>query len=138
MFYIKENKGFVYFNKVNVKANPNDKDLPIVGWRDGFYCKDNRAKLVWDDCKINNLFDDIVHISSTVLHVQQVQDKCISLKWKNHERIFNSARVGDEIIFYNCECSECFSQTNAIGEDTSIVFFYLLDSANHRVALEII
>lgn len=115
MFYIKENKGFVYFNKVNVKANPNDEDLPIVGWRDGFYCKDNRAKLVWDNCKINNLFDDIVHISSTVLHVQQVQDKCISLKWKNHERIFNSARVGDEIIFYNEDTGEFLGSSIILG-----------------------
>ncbi len=46
--------------------------------------------------------------------------------------------IFEKIIFNHRERSECFSETYAIGEDTSIILFYLFDGADHGIALEIV
>lgn len=111
MFYIKANRGFIFFKNVNVEPAQGDSDMPIVGWRDGFYCRDNRAKLVLEDCKVDLLCDDILNISASVLQVQQVNDGLISLYRQEKGLPYDGVEIGDEITFFNVDTGEMLGKS---------------------------
>ena len=54
MFFVRGNEGTVLFENFNVTPDPaeNGGNIRIVGWRDGFHCKENRAQLIWKDCTL--------------------------------------------------------------------------------------
>lgn len=106
MFFVRGNRGFVFFKNVNVEPSQSDTDMPIVGWRDGFYCRDNRAKIIWEDCKVELLCDDILNISASVLQVQQVNEGLISLYWQEKGLPYDVVEIGDEITFFNTDTGE--------------------------------
>ena len=106
MFRVKGNCGFVYFDNVNVEPDPKDEDMPIVGWRDAFYCINNRSAIVWDNCKVRCLCDDLLHITSTVLKVKCRNDDVLSLFWNDEKNSVCEACVGDEIVFINTKSGE--------------------------------
>lgn len=106
MFFVRANDGFIYFKNIKVDDDKTDESISIVGWRDGFYCKDNRAKIVWDGCKVHSLCDDILHITSTSLKVQQIQEKVISLCWDGESSLGKAVRIGDEITFFNIDTGD--------------------------------
>lgn len=112
MFNIKYNCGFLYFENVNVEPDPKDEDMPIVGWRDAFYCENNRSAIIWDKCKVKCLCDDIIHISSTALKLKNINDDVFSLFWENKKTPLNEACVGDEIVFFNPGTGEFLGKSN--------------------------
>lgn len=106
MFYLTGNKGKILFKEVNVNKNLNEDNKPIVGWRDGFYCIDNKAQLIWDNCGIELFCDDIINISASMLQVQQIRDDIISLYCQSTGMPYIYAEPGDEISFYNIDSGE--------------------------------
>ena len=46
MFFLNGNDGVIKFQNVHITPAPGE-DAHIVGWRDGFHCKENRAQLIW-------------------------------------------------------------------------------------------
>lgn len=100
MFFVKGNKGKVLFKGLKVD---NDSDMPIVGWRDGFHCKENRAQIIWDGCIVRLLCDDIIKMSVSLLQIQQKKGNTISLYCQETGMPYLDAEVGDEITFLNTD-----------------------------------
>lgn len=100
MFFVKGNKGKVLFKGLKVD---NDSDVPIVGWRDGFLCKENRAQIIWDGCIVRLLCDDIIKMSVSLLQIQQKKGNTISLYCQETGMPYLDAEVGDEITFLNTD-----------------------------------
>ena len=100
MFFVKGNKGKVLFKGLKVD---NDSDVPIVGWRDGFHCKENRAQIIWDGCIVRLLCDDIIKMSVSLLQIQQKKENTISLYCQETGTPYLDAEVGDEITFLNTD-----------------------------------
>ena len=107
MFSVSGNDGFVYFK--NLVVGPKDKvniDIPIIGWRDGFCCRDNRAKIIWEDCSVNSLCDDVLNMSASQLHVQQLGVDLVSLYLQDSSMPYMDVKVNDEITFFDSESAE--------------------------------
>ena len=70
-FHMRYNSGVVNLKNVNLTPEPGT-DMAMVGWRDGFHLKDNRAQFIWDGCKLEKVFDDVFNISCTMMQVTEV------------------------------------------------------------------
>ena len=70
-FHMRYNSGVVNLTNVNLTPEPGT-DMAMVGWRDGFHLKDNRAQFIWDGCKMEKVFDDVFNISCTMMRVTEV------------------------------------------------------------------
>ena len=105
MFFVSGNDGFVYFKNLNIGSGEEKEDSSIIGWRDGFYCKDNRAKILWENCNIKSLYDDILNMTSSQLQVRQLGDNRVSLYLQESELQYVDIKVGDEITFVDSEVS---------------------------------
>ena len=70
-FHMRYNSGVVNLKNVNLTPEPGT-DMAMVGWRDGFHLKDNRAQFIWDGCKMEKVFDDVFNISCTMMRVTEV------------------------------------------------------------------
>jgi len=106
MFFIRTNEEWVTFDNFNVIPDPmdNPEKNMIVSWRDGFHCKDNRAKLIWKNCTLKYMYDDVFNISASMLRVKSVEgcgkDQVISLRWPETNGLYGFIGVGDEITIY--------------------------------------
>ena len=70
-FHMRYNSGVVNLTNVNLTPEPGT-DMAMVGWRDGFHLKDNRAQFIWDNCTLEKVFDDVFNISVTMMRVTEV------------------------------------------------------------------
>ncbi|MBE7065792.1 MAG: hypothetical protein E7384_08295 [Ruminococcaceae bacterium] len=104
MFFIRGNEGKVVFDNTNVTPDPAEEkngDIRIVGWRDGFHCKENRAQLVWKDCTLEWVYDDIFNICCSMLKVNSFKDKNVDLIWPETNAAYGLIKKGDVIRFYS-------------------------------------
>lgn len=70
-FHMRYNYGTFYFERVNLTPEPGT-DGAMVGWRDGFHVKENRARFIWQDCLLEKVFDDVFNISCSLMTVNEV------------------------------------------------------------------
>ena len=70
-FHMRYNYGTFYFERVNLTPEPGT-DGAMVGWRDGFHVKENRARFIWQDCVLEKVFDDVFNISCSLMTVNEV------------------------------------------------------------------
>ena len=104
MFFIKGNSGKIVFDNTNVTPDPAEEtngDIRIVGWRDGFHCKENRAQLVWKDCTLEWVYDDIFNICCSMLRVDDVNGDSIELVWPETNGQYGLIEKGDTVTFYS-------------------------------------
>ena len=106
MFFLRSNEETVTFDNFNVIPDPDDnpeKNI-IVSWRDGFHCKENRAKLIWKNCTLKYMYDDVFNISASMLRVLSVEgcgtDRKISFRWPETNGLYGFIGVGDELTIY--------------------------------------
>lgn len=72
VFNVRDNTGPLTFYSVNIRP-PVGSDVPMVAWRDGFHCKDNRGPLTWINCFASGLHDDIINIATTTRLITSVE-----------------------------------------------------------------
>ena len=106
MFFLRGNEGIVKFRNVHLSPAPGEEDAHMVGWRDGFHCKENRAQLVWENCSAKYLYDDIFNISASMLEVQKIEGETLHLYWQETGSAYTQIRKGDLISFFDTASGE--------------------------------
>ena len=105
---VKHNEADITFRRFHML--PSDRhghERRMVAWRDGFHCKDNRGSLLFEDCEIGVLFDDVFNISATlgeVLSVPAPDTLCIcNQEFHRHmsRDVPYNVRVGDILDLYD-------------------------------------
>jgi len=102
-FYIQGNEGRVVFRRVNIMPKPGTQRLTSA-WRDGFHVKDNRAELLWEECRLQGLQDDAFNISSMTWRVEKVlapERIIIRQVFPHPQKWPKSWRPGDPILAYS-------------------------------------
>ena len=102
--HVRLNSGVVLFENFNMVADPAEKNenCRIVGWRDGFHCKENRAQLIWKDCTLEWLYDDVFNISASLLKVTEVDEKgYVHIMWPESGGTYGNIEKGDTMSFYD-------------------------------------
>ena len=93
-FVVSGSEGTMNFSNVNIESKGN---INFAGWRDGFHCKDNRAKIVWENCVMKQTYDDMINISSQTMTVQTVTaNNDITMSGAN-----NNLKAGDRLTIIN-------------------------------------
>ena len=129
MFALFRNEGTMLFENVHITPEPGE-DLPIVGWRDGYHVKENRAKFIWKNCSAEGLFDDIFNISASMLNVQQVYaDDDIDLLWGETHGVYAPLRSGDRLTVFDVSSGELIGST-------SVKEVILQEGSHNRIRLE--
>ncbi len=129
-FHMRYNEGVFRIRNTNIVPEPGSDGI-MVGWRDGFHIKENRAKFIWEDCTLGGIFDDVWNISCSVLTVREVfgpkefEMGCMEFGGEYPVEL----RVGDEIILYDVE-------TGALVGDTHISRVVLQDKTQNRITVE--
>ncbi len=106
MFFLNANDGVIKFQNIHITPSPDEKDAHIVGWRDGFHCKENRAQLIWENCSAEYLYDDIFNISASMLQVQKIEGETIHLYWQETGNAYTHLRKGDLVSFFDTDSGE--------------------------------
>jgi len=65
------NEGLCTFRRFNIQPKPGSGRI-TSSWRDGFHVKGNRAKLLWEDCRLEGMNDDAFNISTHAAGVTKV------------------------------------------------------------------
>lgn len=123
MFFLNGNEGVVKFQNVHITPAPGEENSHIVGWRDGFHCKENRAQLIWENCSAEYLYDDIFNISASMLQVQAVDGEMIHLYWQETGSAYRHIRKGDTISFFDTASGELIGTgtvKKAVPSDTAV------------------
>lgn len=100
---IMHNKDHLFFENVDlVPAQNNDREIKLVGWRDGYHCKNNTAGIHWNNCEAEVLFDDVFNIAATLGVVSDVSgNNTFSVKnYENPADVFVCA-PGDTVDIYD-------------------------------------
>ena len=98
---IKANVGELFFENVKM-CTEKDQTTPMVAWRDGYHCKDNRGAIHWKNCEIGRLYDDAFNISVTCLLIdEQPTANVLSLKCLENNGCYYNIKVGDELSVYD-------------------------------------
>ncbi|MBE6570513.1 MAG: hypothetical protein E7658_09915 [Ruminococcaceae bacterium] len=107
---IKGNSADITFDRFCFVPSPRyDHRVKMVGWRDGFHCKDNRGAIHWENCTVGVIFDDVFNISATLGEVTEVisprKIAAVNQEFYRHQnRIVNYyGRTGDTIEIYHTE-----------------------------------
>jgi len=123
MFFIRGNEGKFVFDNTNVTPDPAEEkngDIRIVGWRDGFHCKENRGQLVWKDCTLEWVYDDIFNICCSMLKVKTVSGKKVDLVWPEAGGTYGLIKKGDKVVFYGTDGSYIGETTVTVVNGDSI------------------
>lgn len=100
---IRGNTGEIYFENVKMCAE-EDQIIPMVAWRDGYHCKDNRCAIHWKNCEIGRLYDDAFNISCTgLLVVGQPEPDVLSIKNFECNGCYYPVKAGD-VLSVNDVC----------------------------------
>lgn len=127
-FHMRYNKGEFLLKNVNLTPEPGT-DMAMVGWRDGFHMKENRAKIVWEDCTLEKVFDDVFNLSCTMLQVTEViSDTEFVMGCREFGGTYwMPLRAGDRITVYNEKTGKMIGRTaikevvNQSGPDNHII-----------------
>ena len=118
MFFISGNEGFVYLKNLNVGPGEENKtEIPMIGWKDGFCCKDNRGTIVWENCNVKSLCDDVLNMTSSQLQVQMLEDDLVSLYFQETALPYADVKVGDEITFFDSETDKVLGTRKIISAE---------------------
>lgn len=113
-FAVFDSEGTIRFTNVNLvrASNDLDKNLNFVGWRDGFHCKENRAKIIWDGCKMEGLYDDVFNISASTMYVKEAngQDE-INMHWPETNGTYSSLKKGDKLTIIDTTTGQLIGTT---------------------------
>lgn len=125
MFFLNGNDGVIKFQNVHITPAPGE-DAHIVGWRDGFHCKENRAQLIWENCSAKYLYDDIFNISASMLQVQKAEGNRLHLYWQETGGPYPHIRAGDTVSFFDTASGEQIGsgtvrQTAVFGAETTVI-----------------
>lgn len=113
---IKGNPGPLYFTRVD-ESWEDDGDQPMVGWRDGYHCKDNTGPIHWKGCRIGRLYDDAFNVSCTCLTVfDQPSDWEIHLRNLEINGCYYGVHAGDTFSVYDTYSGKIISEGNRIAE----------------------
>lgn len=96
--YIGQNEGTLIMDGVDfIPANASA--LNFTSWRDAFHVKDNRAKIIWQNCKASGNYDDVFNISASTLSVSYYNAAAgiINLKWKETGGNYYPIKPGDPL-----------------------------------------
>lgn len=105
------NEGTVRFENLRIEKAP-DETVNIVGWRDCFHVKENRAKFIWDNCYAEYCYDDIFNISASTLNVKEViSEDEVDLEWRETGGTYPGVAAGDVISFIDYETGEDLGET---------------------------
>lgn len=107
---ISGNSAEITFDRFCYVPSPRyDHRVKMVGWRDGFHCKDNRGALHWENCSVGVIFDDVFNISATLGEIMEVLSprKIVAVNqdfYRHQNRIINYyGQVGDVVEIYHTE-----------------------------------
>ncbi len=125
VFAVKGNEAEIFFNNVDlVPAPDNDRAIKMVGWRDGFHCKDNRGALHFRDCENGVLFDDVFNVRGTLGCFTAVTDpyrfsaQSYGDKSAGRESPFD-CMAGDVLDFYDQDNDEYYGCATVKSADIS-------------------
>lgn len=117
-FAVFNSEGTIRFTNVNLTRAPNslDKNLNFVGWRDGFHCKENRAKIIWDGCKMEGLYDDVFNISASTMYVKEAkgQDE-INMFWPETKGTYSPLKKGDKLTIIDTSTGQLIAPPPSAG-----------------------
>ena len=127
-FHMRYNEGVVNLKNVNLTPEPGT-DMAMVGWRDGFHLKDNRAQFIWDGCKLEKVFDDVFNISCTMMRVTEViSDTEFKMECPEFGGTYwLPMQAGDELTVYDEKTGAFIGRTtikevvNQKGKDNHII-----------------
>ena len=127
-FHMRYNSGVVNLTNVNLTPEPGT-DMAMVGWRDGFHLKDNRAQFIWDNCTLEKVFDDVFNISVTMMRVTEViSDTEFKMECPEFGGTYwLPMQVGDELSVYDEKTGAYIGTTtikevvNQAGADNHII-----------------
>lgn len=110
MFCIVNNDGTVILDTVNMMP---EGDVDFVCWRDGWHCKENHAKLIWNNCKASGLMDDIFNISSSVMCVKDIiNETTCNFYWQETKGDFRrKLEPGEKVMIINQKSGEILADT---------------------------
>jgi hypothetical protein len=102
-FQITNNEGDIYLTNVDLVPEPNNtRALKMVGWRDGFHCKDNRGAIHFQDCENGVLFDDVMNLRNTLGTVVKINGAHeLSARRGSDEGGAFDCMAGDILDFYD-------------------------------------
>ena len=84
-----------------------------------------KQHIIIQSIRSDGIIDVVILISIPVL--------CQLLRTENQNRF-----IPVFVVLHDRQCSECFTQTDAIREDAAVVLFKLIDNRKHGISLEII
>ena len=113
---IRGNSGEIFFK--NVKICSEDRGAqPMVGWRDGYHCKDNSAPIHWENCYIGRIYDDAFNISATYFTVEDIIDKhTVAIKCTEYGGAYYTLYNGGTVSIYDTVNGKIISEENPICE----------------------
>lgn len=100
--YIGRNEGTLTLDNVNFVPADNelDRNLNFTSWRDAFHVKDNRCRVIWNNCTAVGNYDDVINISSSALYVSAYDEdtRSVSLVWpESSTRLYYKIKPGDTL-----------------------------------------
>ena len=127
-FHMRYNSGVVNLKNVNLTPEPGT-DMAMVGWRDGFHLKDNRAQFIWDGCTLAKVSHDVFNISCTMMQVTEViSDTEFKMECPEFGGTYwLPMQAGDELTVYDEKTGAFIGRTtikevvNQKGKDNHII-----------------
>ncbi len=143
-FHMRYNYGDFQIRRVNLTPEPGT-DMAMVGWRDGFHMKENRARITWEDCFFEKVFDDVFNLSCTMMRVSEVIS---DTEFKIYCQEFGGTywmplRAGDRVTLYNEKTGRMVGRTTIkevvtqSGADNHIIVEDLLPRNNVNVSIAV-
>lgn len=110
MFCIVNNDGNVILDRVNMMP---EGDVDFVCWRDGWHCKENHAKLIWNECNASGLMDDIFNISSSAMWLKEiVNENTFNFYWPETKGDFRrKLEPGERVMLINRKTGKILADT---------------------------
>ncbi|MBQ4064803.1 MAG: hypothetical protein IJD10_01745, partial [Clostridia bacterium] len=131
VFHLNGNAGETYLNNVDiVPGDANTRAIKMVGWRDGFHCKDNRGAIHWTDCENGVVFDDVMNVRNNLGYITSVTNaKTFAVvhynNWQSGVTTPLDCKAGDVLDFYDQNNDVYYGyatvQSVTISNNTSVV-----------------
>lgn len=109
-------EGTVTFDSFNIVPDPEItgfEKTDFVCWRDGWHLKENRARVIWNNCTATGLQDDIFNVSSSVTYVKEVlAPDTVNMYWNETGGSFRAdLKRGDKVTVINTDTGEILART---------------------------
>ena len=95
------NSGDLEFKNVNIVPEPG-YDCEMSAWRDGFHCVDNRGRMIFENCNLKGMQDDVFNICVSLLYVRTfISPNEFVMSCLGYDGQYAPLSVGDEITAFN-------------------------------------